>query len=105
MRRQVAVIVVSGSTAVALAAKAATTTIPIVFAVGGDPVKFGLVASFNRSGGNITGVSFLANMLTTKQFELLHEIVPKAAAVGFLVNPANPNAEPDSDMRRFRRRF
>jgi putative tryptophan/tyrosine transport system substrate-binding protein len=96
VRRQMAVIVATGSTAVVLAAKAATTTIPIVFAVGGDPVKFGLVASFNRPGGNVTGVSFLANLLTTKQFELLREIVPKAAAVGFLVNPANPNAEPDT---------
>ena len=100
VRRQVAVIVATGSTAVALAAKSATTTIPIVFAVGGDPVKFGLVASFNRPGGNVTGVSFLANLLTTKQFELLHQIVPKAAAVGFLVNPASPNAEPDTrDVR------
>jgi len=96
VRRQVAVIVVTASTAVALAAKAATSTIPIVFALGGDPVKFGLVASFSRPGGNVTRVSFLANLLTTKQFELLHEIVPKAAAVGFLVNPANPNAEPDT---------
>jgi putative ABC transport system substrate-binding protein len=101
VRRQVAVIVVTVSTGVALAAKAATTTIPIVFAVGGDPVKFGLVASFDQPGGNVTGVSFLANLLTTKQFELLHEIVPKAAAVGFLVNPANPNAEPDTREVRF----
>ena len=96
VRRRVAVIVVAGGTADVLAAKAATTTIPIVFAIGGDPVKFGLVASFNRPGGNVTGVSFLANLLATKQFEVLHEAVPKAAAIGLLVNPANPNAEPDT---------
>src|SRR5262249_12113500 len=96
VRRQVAVIVVTGSTAVALAAKAVTTTIPIVFAVGGDPVKFGLVASLNRPGGNITGVSFLANLRTTREFEALPDAAPKPAAVGSLVNPANPNAEPDT---------
>jgi putative tryptophan/tyrosine transport system substrate-binding protein len=95
-RQQVAVIVVTASTALALAAKAATLSIPIVFAIGADPVKFGLVASFNRPGGNVTGVSFLANFLAAKQLEVLHETVPKAAVIGLLVNPDNPNAETDT---------
>jgi putative tryptophan/tyrosine transport system substrate-binding protein len=96
VRRQVAVIVVTASTALVLATKAATPSIPIVFAIGADPMKFGLVASFNRPGGNLTGVSFLANLLAAKQLEVLHEAVPKAAAIGFLMNPDNPNAAADT---------
>ena len=87
--RQVTVIVVAGSTAVTLAAKAATPTIPIVFNMGGDPVKFGLVTSLNRPGGNVTGVSFLVNLMVSKRFELLHQMVPAAAPVAYLVNPSN----------------
>ena len=92
VRRKVAVIV-AGSNASAVAAKAATTTIPIVFAAGIDPIKWGLVASLNRPGGNITGATFLTSTLIAKQFEVLHEAVPRTALIGFLVNPTNPNAE------------
>jgi putative ABC transport system substrate-binding protein len=93
VRRQVAVILAAGSPAPALAAKAATTTIPIVFALGIDPVQFGLIASFNRPGGNITGVNFLVGHLAEKALGLIHEVIPNVAVGGMFVNPNNPNAD------------
>jgi len=72
---------------------ATTTTIPIVFSIGGDPVKLGFVASLNRPGGNVTGVSFLSNELEEKQLNFLKELVPRVEVIGLLVNPNNPNTE------------
>jgi putative tryptophan/tyrosine transport system substrate-binding protein len=96
VRRDVAVIVAMGGNTSAAAAKSATATIPIVFAIGGDPIKMGFVAGLNRPGGNMTGVSFLNDALVEKQFEVMHETVPKTALIGFLVNPANANADSDT---------
>jgi putative tryptophan/tyrosine transport system substrate-binding protein len=79
-----------------LAAKAATATIPIVFLTGADPAQFGLVESLNRPGGNLTGLAILSNTLVPKQLEILHELVPSATRVAFLVNPKNPIAETDT---------
>ena len=93
VRRQVTVLVTSGSPA-ALAAKAATTTIPIVFGFGDDPVKFGLVTSLNRPGGNVTGITFLTSQLDSKRLGLLREIVPQATGgIAVLLNHTNTNAE------------
>jgi ABC-type uncharacterized transport system substrate-binding protein len=89
VRRQVAVIVTAGGFATALAAKGATTTIPIVFGVSDDPVKHGLVASLARPGGNLTGINLLSTELTAKRLELLREMLPRASRIAVLVNPAN----------------
>src|SRR5262249_36290815 len=93
VRRRVAAIVPSGGVVSVLAAKAATTTIPIVFAMGDDPVASGLVASFNRPGGNITGIAFLSTELGPKRLGLISELVPGATRYAALVHPSNPATE------------
>jgi putative tryptophan/tyrosine transport system substrate-binding protein len=93
VRRRVAVIATPGSSAAALAAKAATTTIPIVFSLGLDPVQLGLVTSLSRPGGNITGVNSMSNELAAKRLGLLRELLPTATRFGVLVNPKNPTTE------------
>jgi putative ABC transport system substrate-binding protein len=95
--RQVSVIFCTGSVVSAIAAKSATKTIPVVFANGSDPVKYGLVESLNRPGGNMTGVTFYNSGLGPKRIELLRQLVPNAAAVGLLLNPNNPNAADDGN--------
>jgi putative ABC transport system substrate-binding protein len=92
VRRRVAVIAATTQDA-ALAAKAVTATILIVFNMGGDPVRFGLVASMNRPGGNATGISMFTNQIEAKRLGLLHEIVPRPTAIGVLINPKNASAE------------
>jgi putative tryptophan/tyrosine transport system substrate-binding protein len=91
--RKVSVLATGGGTPPALAAKAATTTIPIVFVMGSDPLKAGVVTSLNRPEGNVTGVSFLINSLGTKRVELLSQMVPRASTIGMLANPTNPDAD------------
>jgi putative ABC transport system substrate-binding protein len=98
VRREVAVIAVPASTPGALAAKAATTTIPTVFYIGLDPVELGLVASLNRPGGNLTGVTGWNVTVGPKRLELLHELLPAATNLGLLVNPTSPNLA-DADLK------
>jgi putative tryptophan/tyrosine transport system substrate-binding protein len=96
VQRRVAAIFTTGSVISAMAAKSATATIPIVFANGSDPVQYGLVASLNRPGGNVTGINFINSALAPKRLELLRELVPQATIIAVLVNPTNPNAVPDA---------
>jgi putative ABC transport system substrate-binding protein len=109
--RGVSVIVATGGLQTSLAAKQATQTIPIVFTLGSDPIKFGLVSSLNRPGGNITGVTLFAYLLDAKRVELMHELVPGAAAVALLVNPNSPAqaeaqfAEIEAASRKFGQRL
>jgi ABC-type uncharacterized transport system substrate-binding protein len=96
VQKRVDVIFVTGSVISAQVAKATTTTIPVVFAMGSDPVKYGLVATLGRPGGNVTGVTFYNSELGPKRVELLRELLPKATRVGMLVNPENPSSEDDT---------
>ena len=93
LRRQVAVIAAFGGPPAALAAKAASPTVPIVFTTAGDPVQLGLVASFSRPGGNVTRIATVPGSVVSKQFEALHEAAPTATVIGCLLNPNNPNKE------------
>src|SRR5215470_8212121 len=97
VRRQVAVIAATGGEPTPQVAKAATQTIPIVFTANGDPVRNGLVASLSRPGGNATGVTIFGAAGVTKRLQLMHELVPHAAVIAFLMNPSNPNSE--TEMR------
>ena len=97
VRKSVSIIVTASGTPTALAAKAATTTIPILFVIGTDPVNVGLVDSFNRPGRNLTGISLLTTAMAEKRFELLCELVPSASVVGVIVNPANSVTQPIVD--------
>jgi putative tryptophan/tyrosine transport system substrate-binding protein len=94
VRHNVAAIAAVGTSAPGLAAKSVTSVIPVVFQTGGDPVRDGLVSRMNRPGGNVTGVSRLSVALEPKRLELLHELMPNASVIGFLVNPLNPRTQP-----------
>ena len=98
VRRQVAVIAAMGGTPPALVAKAATSTIPVVFYLGIDPIRFGLISSLSRPGGNMTGVAALQAELVGKRVELLHELVPKATVMALLVNPTNRYTETETQV-------
>jgi ABC-type uncharacterized transport system substrate-binding protein len=95
--RKVAVLIATGGSTSALAAKAATATIPIVFSTGGDPVKEGLVTSLRRPGGNCTGVSLLTTALAAKRLEILREVVPKGSVIAVLLNPNSASAQPQTE--------
>jgi len=96
VQHRASVIVATGGSSTAIAARSVTTNVPVVFVMGGDPVKLGLVKSLNNPGGNLTGVSLLSNGLLAKQIAILHEAIAQNTTIGFLVRPANPNAESDT---------
>src|SRR5256886_7096512 len=93
----VVAIAATGDVASARAAQAASQTVPVVFTIGADPVRFGLVASLNRPGGHVTGVSLLTALLGAKRVELLNELAPRVKRVGLLMNPSNPNADAERE--------
>jgi len=95
-RRQVAVLFVGGGPAAIWAARSATSTIPIVFVTGDDPLRHGVVANLSRPGGNVTGVSFFTTAVVSKRVELVRDLVPNASSIVYLANPANPEAEPET---------
>jgi putative ABC transport system substrate-binding protein len=99
VRHRVSVITAGSASLAAVAAKTATTTIPIVFLMGGDPVELGLVASLNRPGGNVTGITNLNTETTPKRLELLRELVPTATIMAVLVNPTNNPANVEVELR------
>jgi putative tryptophan/tyrosine transport system substrate-binding protein len=96
VRRQVAVLLVGGGPAAILAARSATSTIPIVFVTGDDPLRHGVVSNLSRPGGNVTGVSFFTTAVVSKRVELLRDLLPNASSIAYLVNPANPESEPET---------
>lgn len=100
VKHEVDVMFAGGGLVVALAAKAATQTIPVVFELGGDPVKMGLVGSLNHPGGNLTGVALFSNVIGSKRVEFLRQIVPNAKTIAFLVQPDNPNADREINQAR-----
>ncbi len=95
MKQQVSLFVATGGTATTLAVRSSASSLPAVFVMGADPVRFGIVKSINNPGSNVTGVSFLANTVLGKQIAILHECIAKGALIGVLVNKANPNVEND----------
>jgi putative ABC transport system substrate-binding protein len=105
VRRQVTVIAATGGEPSPQSAKAATQTIPVVFTANGDPVREGLVASLNRPGGNITGITVFGTAAVTKRVQLIHELIPQATIIAYLMNPNHPSGEIENESRTDSRPF